>query len=101
MQADEVVHETDLPAIWDAMEGSLAEPEVLGLMFRFLHFVGDYWSIDPWWFRREIRIIRNDGWVRSHGDSCGFVAVQDGVDIKRGPASRRGGRAGASSTIAG
>lgn len=88
VQADEVIHETDAPAIWAAMERYLPETPVLGLMFRYLHFEGDYWSINPWGYRREIRIVRTDGRVRSHGDACGFMAVQDGVDVKRGPASR-------------
>jgi hypothetical protein len=88
LQADEVVHEADVPAIWAAMERHLPETDVLGLMFRYLHFEGDYWSINPWGYRREIRIIRNGGRVRSHGDACGFAAVEDGVDVKRGPAGR-------------
>jgi len=88
LQADEVIHEADVPAIWAAMERSLPETDVLGLMFRYLHFEGDYWSVNPWAYRREIRIIRNDGRVRSHGDACGFAAVEDGADVKRGPASR-------------
>lgn len=88
LQADEVVHEADVPAIRAAMERHLPETDVLGLMFRYLHFEGDYWSVNPWRYKREIRIVRNDGRVRSHGDACGFAAVEDGVDVKRGPASR-------------
>lgn len=88
LQADEVVHEEDIPAIWASMGQHLSNRQVLGLMFRYLHFEGDYWSVNPWGYRREIRIIRNDGRVRSHGDACGFVAVEDGVDVKRGSAGR-------------
>lgn len=88
LQADEVVHEADVPAIWAAMEQHLPEADVLGLMFRYLHFEGDYWSVNPWRYKREIRIVRNDGRVRSHGDACGFRSVVDGLDLKRGPASR-------------
>ncbi len=89
VQADEVVHEGDLPAIWGAMKRYLPEPEVLGLMFRFLHFEGDYWSVNPWRYKREIRIVRADGRVRSHGDAVGFQSVGDGLDLKRGPEGRR------------
>ena len=88
LQADEVVHEADVPAIWAAMERHLPETDVLGLMFRYLHFEGDYWSLNPWRYKREIRIVRNDGRVRSHGDACGFQSVADALDLKRGPASR-------------
>jgi len=88
VQADEVLHEADLPAIWGAMERSLREPEVLGLMFRYLHFEGDYWSVNPWRYKREIRIVRADGRVRSHGDAVGFRSVGDGLDLKRGPEGR-------------
>jgi glycosyltransferase involved in cell wall biosynthesis len=88
VQADEVLHEADLPAIWAAMERSLAEPEVLGLMFRFLHFEGDYWSVNPWRYKREIRIVRGGGRVRSHGDAVGFQSVGDGLDLKGGPEGR-------------
>jgi len=88
LQADEVAHEADLPAIWAAMERALPEAGVLGLLFRYRHFEGDYWSVNPWRYKREIRIVRGNGTVRSHGDACGFCSVADGLDMKRGPASR-------------
>ncbi len=73
LQADEVVHEEDLPRIRAAMEQCLADQRVLGLLFRYLHFKGDYHSVDPWMYRREIRVIRNNGTVRSWGDATGFA----------------------------
>ncbi|MBI3608034.1 MAG: glycosyltransferase [Nitrospirae bacterium] len=73
LQADEVVHEEDLPRILAAMQQHLADQRVLGLLFRYLHFKGDYQSIDPWMYRREIRVIRNNGAVRSWGDATGFA----------------------------
>lgn len=77
LQADEVVHEDDLASIVRALERVQLRQEVLGLLFRYLHFKGDYWSIDPWSYHWEVRLIRNDGRVRSFGDACGFVCVDN------------------------
>jgi len=72
LQADEVVHENDLPAIRRAMEKYESQPEVLGLVFRMLHFKGDYWSIDPWMYRKATRIVRNNKKIHSTVDCCDF-----------------------------
>lgn len=78
LQADEVVNEEDLPKLKTVMEQFLGDPKVLGFMFCYLHFKGDYYSIDPWMYRREIRIIRNNGKVRSMGDAVGFSKIENG-----------------------
>ncbi|HEX2721163.1 MAG TPA: hypothetical protein VHM71_09450, partial [Candidatus Deferrimicrobium sp.] len=78
LQADEVIHEEDLPGLQALMREHLGNRQVLGFMFRFLHFLLDYRSVDPWAFRREVRIVRNDGQLRSAGDSCGFARKSDG-----------------------
>lgn len=61
LEADEVVHETDLPNIRAAMERHLNDPQVEALAFDYLHFYGNAntyaWS--PGWYRTEARIIRN------------------------------------------
>ena len=72
VQADEVIHEQDLPHVKEAMEESLANPHILGLVFRMLHFKGDYWSVDPWMYRKATRIIRNHCGIRSTTDCCDF-----------------------------
>jgi hypothetical protein len=72
LQADEVVHEEDLPGLIQIMEETSAKRDILGLSFRYLHFYGDYYSINPWFYRRAIRIIRNNGEVESFGDAVGF-----------------------------
>jgi hypothetical protein len=79
LQADEVIHEEDLPGLQALMREHLGNPQVLGFMFRFIHFLLDYRSVDPWAFRREVRIVRNDGQLRSAGDSCGFARKSDGL----------------------
>lgn len=72
LQADEVLHERDHPAIRRSMEKELGNPAVLGFTFRYLHFYGDYWSCNPWFYHRAVRIIRNNGQVESCGDAVGF-----------------------------
>ena len=72
LQADEVVHEDDLPVLNRIMDQALAKPDILGLSFRYLHFYGDYYSINPWFYRRAVRIIRNNGKIESFGDAVGF-----------------------------
>jgi glycosyltransferase involved in cell wall biosynthesis len=61
LEADEVVHENDLPKIRAAMEKHLDDERVEALAFDYLHFYGNAntyaWS--PGWYRSEVRIIRN------------------------------------------
>jgi len=61
LEADEVVHENDLPQIRAAMEKHLGDERVEALAFDYLHFYGNAntyaWS--PGWYRSEVRIIRN------------------------------------------
>lgn len=90
LQADEAMHEDDLGKIVRCMEENLHNEEILGLMFRYLHFKGDYWSIDPWMYHKEIRVIKNNGKVRSFGDATGFCFIGDDPpkNIKDGPKER-------------
>ncbi len=61
LEADEVLHENDLPKIRAAMEKHLNDERVEALAFDYLHFYGNQntlaWS--PGWYRSEVRIIRN------------------------------------------
>lgn len=82
LQADEVVHENDLPKLVYLMEQNRRSGSALGLMFRYLHFFGDYWSVNPWGYHKEIRIIRNNGSVESGGDATGFYCKSDGLHLK-------------------
>ena len=74
LQADEVLHEKDLPALRATMEDLLPKTEVLGLMFQYFHFFGDHWAVNPWGYHREIRIIRNNGAVESWGGRQQFFS---------------------------
>ncbi len=85
IQADEVVHEDDLPAIQDAMRRHLGNPAVKGLLFRYLHFIADYWSTNPWFYHKAVRIIRNNGEVESCGDAVGFHLKATQQYLQSGP----------------
>lgn len=74
IQADEVVHESHLPAIRRAMELWKDDPEVEGLLFSYLHFFGsyDYVAVSRDWYRKEVRIIRRLPGISSYRDAQGF-----------------------------
>ena len=74
IQGDEVVHENDLPAIRAGMERWLDDPATEGILFNYRHFYGsyDYIGAGRRWYRREVRIIRNDKTIRSYRDAQGF-----------------------------
>jgi len=85
LQADEVIHEDDRPWILEAMHAHQRSPEVKGLVFRYLHFVGDYWSTNPWFYHKAVRIIRNNGEVESCGDAVGFHFKATRQYLQSGP----------------
>jgi hypothetical protein len=74
IQADEVIHEKYLDLIRIAMEKWKEDPEVEGLLLNYLHFFGsfDYIATAPNWYRKEIRIVRNDRSIYSYRDAQGF-----------------------------
>lgn len=81
LQADEVLHEEDYPQIRRSMELHQADNRVDGLFFRFLHFEINYGLVNPFRYRRQVRIIRNNGTIQSWGDACGFRKI-DGSSLK-------------------
>jgi len=85
LQADEVIHEDDRPRIVEAMRHYHRATEVKGLIFRYLHFVGDCWSVNPWFYHKAVRIIRNNGEVESCGDAVGFHFKATGQYLQSGP----------------
>lgn len=74
IQADEVLHEQYLDTVRGAMEEYLDDPRVEGLLFNYRHFYGSYDYVGTsWkWYRREIRIVRNDKSIYSYRDAQGF-----------------------------
>ncbi len=74
LQADEVVHEADLPLLVARMRACLDDERVEGLLFDYLHFFGDYehYQTAHNWYRREVRIVRTGIGVRSWHSAQGF-----------------------------
>ncbi|MGD8322346.1 MAG: glycosyltransferase family 2 protein [Gemmatimonadota bacterium] len=74
IQADEAVHEDDLPTIRARCQELVDDRRVEGLLFDYLHFFGDYRHIQDGqgWYQKEIRIIRNGTGVRSVRDAQSF-----------------------------
>ncbi|GHS86747.1 hypothetical protein FACS1894201_07750 [Bacteroidia bacterium] len=74
IQADEVIHEKYISIIRQGMEQYLNDKTVDCLVLNYLHFYGNYHYVGDSrnWYRREIRIIRNDHTIRSYRDAQGF-----------------------------
>jgi hypothetical protein len=84
IQADEVVHEKYYPVILSEMERNTDQHTVEGLLFNYLHFWGtfDYVGVSRKWYRREIRVIRNDKLIRSYRDAQGFRLENRKLNVK-------------------
>lgn len=74
IQADEVVHEKYHGAIREAMNKYKDDKRVEGLLFNYIHFYGSYDYVgDAYrWYRREVRVIKNDKSIASYKDAQGF-----------------------------
>ena len=74
VQADEALHEQYYPVVTEAMNRYKDDLKVEGLLFNYKHFYGSYDYIgNSWtWYRREIRIIRNNKNIFSYRDAQGF-----------------------------
>ena len=79
LQADEVIHEKYLPAIQKRCNELLNDTEVEGLLLKYLHFWGDYWHyhFSHGWYKKEIRIIRNDPEIYSWVSAQSFRRIPD------------------------
>ena len=74
VQADEIIHEDDLEKIYSEMQKADGDERVEGLLFDFLNFHGNYYSLNNtrYQHRKEIRVIRNGLNIYSYKDSQGF-----------------------------
>ena len=74
IQGDEVLHERFLEPVKNAMEQWKDHPEVEGLLLNYMHFYGsyDYVGDSRRWYRREVRVVRNDKSIYSYRDAQGF-----------------------------
>jgi hypothetical protein len=90
LQADEVLHEEDLPAIREALKKAHMRPEVEGLLFDYEHFYGsfDIVQFSRSAYRREVRAVRRSSGARSIADAQSF-RKKDGSKLS---VVRSGGR---------
>lgn len=74
LQADELIHEKDHPAIQKACRDNLDRMDVDGFLFNYNHFFGDYNHYLPFhgWYKNEIRIVRNHKGIYSYKDAQSF-----------------------------
>jgi hypothetical protein len=77
LQADEVIHEQDLPIIKNRCEELIDDKTIEGLLFNYFHFWGDYnhFHDSHGWYRKEIRIIRNDPEIHSWESAQSFRRI--------------------------
>ncbi len=74
LQADEVIHENDLPAIVKACTSYKEDSEIDGFLFSYYHFFGDYDHYLPFhgWYKNEIRIVKSGRHIYSIKDAQSF-----------------------------
>ncbi len=79
LQADELIHENDIPVIRKRCEELNDDKEVEGLLFNYYHFWGDYnhYHYSHSWYKHEIRIVRNDPEVHSWESAQSFRRIPD------------------------
>lgn len=84
LQGDEVVHEKYHNNILQACSNYLDNKSVEGLLFGYTHFYGSYEYVGDsrTWYRKEIRIVRNDKSIRSYRDAQGFRKNDRKLNVK-------------------
>lgn len=88
IQGDECLHEKYLPIVQQAMKDYLNQPAVEGLLFDYKHFYGsyDYYAQSRRWYRKEIRVVRNQPQISSYKDAQGFRKAGRKLKVKQIPA---------------
>ena len=84
IQADEVLHEKYIAVIKAVMEKCKDDKTVDGLLFNYKHFFGsyDYVADARSWYRKEIRVIRNDRSISSWKDAISFRKAGNKLCVK-------------------
>ncbi len=74
IQGDEVFHEDDIEKVKAAMVRYKDDANVDGLLFNYAHFYGsyDYIATSSHWYKKEIRVIKNNKSIYSYKDAQGF-----------------------------
>lgn len=74
LQADEVFHEQDYPAIQTALKKAQSRPDIHGLLMSYVHLYGSY-DVEQYTrsaYRREVRAFKRNCGARSIGDAQSF-----------------------------
>lgn len=79
LQADEVIHENDLPTIEAGCKKYLDDKEVEGFILKYRHFWGDFdhYHTSHGWYKHEVRIVRNDPEIHSWESAQSFRRIPD------------------------
>lgn len=77
IQADEVLHESGIPSMKEALRRELDNPAIQGLLVDYTHFYGSYqtYACSFGWYQREVRVVRCRPDIRSRGDAQGFRTI--------------------------
>ena len=89
IQADECLHEQYIEPLKLLMKKHQNDLAIEGLLFNYTHFYGsyDYVADSRHWYRKEIRIIRNNSQIRSYKDAQGFRKNDQKLKVKETDAS--------------
>ncbi len=85
IQADECIHEKYHNEISEQMERYCDDKTVEGLLFDYKHFYGSYDFIGDsrTWYKKEIRVIKNDEQISSWKDAQGFRKQGRKLQVKK------------------
>lgn len=93
LQADEVLHENDLPKIRKACEDCFDDRSIEGFVFHYHHFWGDYDHVidSHAWYKKEVRVVRNLPEIHSwqSAQSFRFIPHFDGKSYRAKHGSRK------------
>lgn len=91
LQADEVIHESDILKLKEYIIKYSKDPKVEGLLFPFLNFRGDYQHIHTGRkaHRFEIRAFKFNKLIRSYKDSQGFRKYSSQGNYENGEAGEK------------
>ncbi|MCS6990771.1 MAG: glycosyltransferase [Chitinophagales bacterium] len=87
LQADEVLHENDLPSIMEAARRYYTDDDTDGLLFHWYHFVGNYDFIGKpgsrGLYHHEVRMFKTGRNIFSFGDAQGFRRLKGKEKIQK------------------
>jgi glycosyltransferase involved in cell wall biosynthesis len=74
IQADEVFHENGIENLKRKLGEIDDKKDVDGLYLAYKHFYGSYFTVQTGrnWYKDEVRVVRNNAGIKSHGDAQGF-----------------------------